>query len=420
MELRPGNAQWIGRRAEQQDSFGFAGFTQDWHRGAGGVLVVLADGMGGMDAGGEASRLAVRTMMAAYGRREPGETIPDALSRALAETNRVVYEFACRGAGAGNTGTTLVAAAVQGGQCYWIAAGDSRLYLYRGADGSITQCTQDHNRRADLLLEVAQGRLSRAQAESDPDGAALTSFVGMAEVARLDSNVRPLPLAPGDRLLLASDGVHGVLGPAEIAAALARDAQGGADALIAAVKAKRRGNQDNATVAVIECRGDAPTARPLADPAPASRRRRWLLVALLLLTVLILGIVIGIGLGAWRPLLGPQPGQPPSVPAALPAAPTTMPVPETAPSGRVPEASAPATSPPETGTRPEATAKPPRQKDTPAGDKGPAQSPPRHQAQTGKPQGQDKPKPGQEPPPHGPTGQGQPAAPPTGPETQQP
>lgn len=293
MELRPGNAQWIGRRAEQQDAFGFCGFTQDWHRGEGGVLAVLADGMGGMEAGGAASRLAVRTLMAVFDGRGPDEPVPEALSRALDETNRAVYDLACQGAGEGNTGTTLVAAAVQDGRLHWVAVGDSRLYLYRGADATLTQCSRDHNHLADLMQEVAQGRLNRAQAETDPDAAALTSFVGMAEIPRVDSNLRPLALAPGDRLLLCSDGVHGVLTPAEIAAALRLEAQAGAAALIAAVKAKALETQDNATAATLECRAESP-----AVPR-APRRRHWPLILAGLLGALALGIWIGRDLGHW-------------------------------------------------------------------------------------------------------------------------
>lgn len=309
MELHPGNAQWIGRRAEQQDAFGFAGFTADRHRGAGEVLVVLADGMGGMEAGGAASRLAVHTMMAAYGQRAPDESIPAALGRALAETNEAVYALACRGAGEGNTGTTLVAAVVQEGQLHWSAAGDSRLYLYRAADGSLTQCTQDHNRRADLMDEVAAGRMSREQAETDPDGAALTSFIGLAEVPRVDSNLSPLTLGAGDRLLLLSDGVHGVLSPQEIAATLTLEAQAAADALIAAVKAKGLEVQDNATVAMLESRAEPSGA---AAPVTPAVRRRWPWMVGAFLAVLALGVWIGHGLGGWLDAWGLKGGLAPA------------------------------------------------------------------------------------------------------------
>jgi len=299
MELRPGNAQWIGRREEQQDSFGFAGFDQPAFRAHAGVLVVLADGMGGMSNGREAGRLAVQQMMAAYREKGPDESIPDALMRGLTTANRSVYALACGSEGEGNVGTTLVAAAVCGEDLFWVAVGDSRLYLYRHADDSLTQCTQDHNHGNELLLRVATGELSRETVASDPDREALTSFVGMAEIPQVDRNLRPLVLAPGDRLLLCSDGVHGVLGAAELQQALTLDAQPATDALIAAVKAKAIDTQDNATAAVLVC---------LAVGTPeggsgSGERRPWRAIAFTTLGVL---SALGIGLGIWLWTAGPR------------------------------------------------------------------------------------------------------------------
>ncbi|WP_295427121.1 protein phosphatase 2C domain-containing protein [uncultured Thiodictyon sp.] len=299
MELRPGNAQWIGRREEQQDSFGFAGFDQPAFRAHAGVLVVLADGMGGMSNGREAGRLAVQQMMAAYREKGPDESIPDALMRGLTTANRSVYDLACGSEGEGNVGTTLVAAAVRGEDLFWVAVGDSRLYLYRHADGSLTQCTQDHNHGNELLLRVAAGELSRETVASDPDREALTSFVGMAEIPQVDRNLRSLALAPGDRLLLCSDGVHGVLGEAELQQALTLDAQPATDALIAAVKAKAIDTQDNATAAVLVC-----AAASIPEGRGGSQRRPWRAIAFTALGVL---LALGMGLGIWLWTAGPHP-----------------------------------------------------------------------------------------------------------------
>ncbi|WP_201091334.1 hypothetical protein [Thiocystis minor] len=60
LTLQPGNAQWIGTRPEQQDAFGFAGCSAQGANPPGGVLVVLADGMGGLREGRAASQLAVK------------------------------------------------------------------------------------------------------------------------------------------------------------------------------------------------------------------------------------------------------------------------------------------------------------------------------------------------------------------------
>ncbi|MEI6414248.1 MAG: protein phosphatase 2C domain-containing protein [Pseudomonadota bacterium] len=255
MKLIPGNAQWIGTRQEQQDAFGFYGYGQDDFRRHGGILMVLADGMGGLSRGREASLLAVERMMAAYGEKHPDEPIPDALLRALTAANQTVYELACATDGEGRVGTTLVAAAVhEEGDLYWVAAGDSRLYLLRAKDGTLTQCTQDHNLGSELLLQVAAGELDREQALTHPDQDALTSFIGMAEIPKVDRNLRPLTLEPGDRLMLCSDGVHGRLSEMELPKLLAgEDPQSVAETVIEAIKEKATDNQDNATLVLIGC-----------------------------------------------------------------------------------------------------------------------------------------------------------------------
>jgi serine/threonine protein phosphatase PrpC len=90
MKLHPGNAQWIGRRAEQQDAFGFAGFDQAYFLAHAGVLAVLADGMGGMSNGREASRSAVQCMLASYREKRPDESIPDVLMRGLTAADALI------------------------------------------------------------------------------------------------------------------------------------------------------------------------------------------------------------------------------------------------------------------------------------------------------------------------------------------
>jgi protein phosphatase len=295
MKLTPGNAQWIGRRAEQQDAFGFTGFDQAYFLAHAGVLAVLADGMGGMSNGREASRLAVQGMLESYREKRPDESIPDALMRGLEVANTAVYELACASAGEGNVGTTLVAAAVHGEHLYWVAAGDSRLYLYRGADGSLTQCTQDHNYGNELLLQVVDGELSRDEIENHPDRGALTSFLGMAEIPKVDCNLHPLPLTPGDRLLLCSDGIHGVLSEAEMKQLLTADAQPAADALITAVEAKAMDAQDNATAVVVACQAGNNEAA-----GGGRRAKRMVKPVSLALVGILLVLALALGLLHWR------------------------------------------------------------------------------------------------------------------------
>ena len=97
MQFVPGNAQHVGARNEQQDAFGFSDPGDRKFVAHGGVVGVLADGMGGLECGGEASRVAVRDFLKAYEEKTLEEPVPDALCRALQAANRSVLETARAG-----------------------------------------------------------------------------------------------------------------------------------------------------------------------------------------------------------------------------------------------------------------------------------------------------------------------------------
>lgn len=304
----PGNAQWIGARHEQQDAFGFAGFDERGQAGPDGVLAVVVDGMGGMTGGRAASQAAVRAFMATWTARPASQRAPDALYSAMQAANRAVYDLAAATVGEGETGTTLVAAAVCAGQLFWIATGDSRLYLYRAADGSLTPCNEEHNYALNVWREVPADGPAPDWVASDPDRDALISFLGKAEIPEIDRNVRALTLHPGDRLLLCSDGVDGVLPKEELTAALAEEPQSAADRIIARLQGLGCPNQDNATVAILACPGGQastgaePTTVRVAAPLPSARVNRlsrWVFAYGMagLVVALVLGIVVWFG---WR------------------------------------------------------------------------------------------------------------------------
>src|SRR5580693_7503964 len=112
MSFLPGNAQHIGARSSQQDSFGFGDPDDVEFLSHGGFIAVVCDGMGGMEHGDAASRMAVRAFLDAYQRKTPAETIPDALERSAREANDRVVEMAHAMGAAESVGTTLVAAAL--------------------------------------------------------------------------------------------------------------------------------------------------------------------------------------------------------------------------------------------------------------------------------------------------------------------
>jgi protein phosphatase len=254
MKLRPGNAQHQGARETQQDSFGFSDLDDRPFVAHAGLLGVVADGMGGMAHGGPAGVTAVRTLLQEYAAKPPQESIPESLLRALRRANDAVVEMARAVGTPDDVGTTAAVVVVHDAALHWIAAGDTRIYLCR--EGKLTQVNPAHIYAAELSAKAAQGLISQREADEDPDRNALTSHLGMQQIARIDRSVRPLPLFEGDRVLVCSDGVYRALSAEEMAGPLTDNPQRACETLVARVNAKRFEHQDNMTAIVIAMDGD--------------------------------------------------------------------------------------------------------------------------------------------------------------------
>ena len=260
--VTPGNAQHVGARSEQQDAFGFSAFDDASFVEHAGVLAIVADGMGGMAMGREASAIAVRTFLASYAAKEKEEKIGAVMVRGLHTANRAVNRKAAEVGVEGEAGTTLVAVVIHEGMLYRIAAGDSRIYLFR--DGALRQLTTDFNYGRVLDRMAENGEISRSEAAAHPSRAALTSYLGKDEVDEYDSPTdKPLVLQSGDKILLASDGLFGFLDETEIALLMVQTPQHAAEALIEATLKRQHPYQDNITVAILGY--DLPPPPPLAE-----------------------------------------------------------------------------------------------------------------------------------------------------------
>ena len=215
-------------------------------------FVVLADGMGGHNAGEVASRMAV-TLIA----KELGEWLKDnhdaslrELRRAMAVSvdaaNRSIFEAANTNADYHGMGTTLVMAVMHQGEMVLGHAGDSRAYLWR--DGELKQLTRDHS----LLQEqIDSGLITLAEAAMSSNHNLVTRALGVEDLVLLD--VQHRPLEAGDLYLLCSDGLTDMLDDSEIAEELRNNA-----VLDTEMRAQRlidlaneRGGRDNISVALI-------------------------------------------------------------------------------------------------------------------------------------------------------------------------
>ncbi|MEI3377092.1 MAG: Stp1/IreP family PP2C-type Ser/Thr phosphatase [Coriobacteriales bacterium] len=222
-------------------------------------LFVVADGMGGHEAGEVASSIAVTTMES----HAPKSTSPEALAAAVIKANEAVLRGAQDGTGKPGMGTTLTAAFVFEDEATIAQVGDSRAYLLH--DGQLQRITRDHSLVADL---IEQGRLTEAEARFHPQRSVITRALGS------DPSMQPdlytLHVEEGDRLLLCSDGLSSMIPDGDIEAILLDNpvpAQA-CDALVE--EAIIAGGLDNVTVIVIDPLGDPPTEDE--EEAPVEER----------------------------------------------------------------------------------------------------------------------------------------------------
>ncbi len=250
LQVVPANYQHIGARKNQEDSFAFSDLSDEKKVCKNGILALLADGMGGLDRGEEASTLAVKVFLREYGAKKDEETIGECLSRALCVANTAVFDLAFTGAEEDDElGTTLVAVVIHKDELHWITVGDSRIYLFR--EGHLQQLNLDHIYANHLMNDVINGKISLKEAEKHPERSYLTSYLGLPELNEVDQNDSPLPLNAGDRILLCSDGLYDTLNESRIAAILESGDTLVAEEMVRDVLSKESRHQDNVTVIVL-------------------------------------------------------------------------------------------------------------------------------------------------------------------------
>jgi serine/threonine protein phosphatase PrpC len=270
-------AESVGDRKNQEDFHAF----QLMDRGE-GLLLVLADGMGGHEAGEVASSMAVDSFVLNF-RQHGAQSIPVKLGAALQSADNSLANHIASHRQSEGMGCTLVGAYVSSACLYWISVGDSPLYLFR--KGKLRQINEDHSMAPEIEKSLKAGKLTPEEARNHPNRNALRSAVmGEGHSKLVDCSAKPFSLAPGDLILLASDGVQSLSG-SEIADVLTKHInmpmQEVATVLLRAVQKKQRRNQDNTTVQLVRI--------PLNTTAPKRRlRSRWVLVssAIVMITVL--------------------------------------------------------------------------------------------------------------------------------------
>lgn len=220
--------------------------------------VVIADGMGGHEAGEVASDLVISSWRTALDSELDGDELNeiaaiDALPLAAMQANAAIANHNEEQGSGFNMGSTLLGVMLLGPRVFWISIGDSPLYLFR--EGELTQINEDHSMAPVIDAKIASGELSEAQARAHPDRNQLTSVIMGGAIPKVDCPEDPLAMSSSDILILGSDGLQ-YLSNAEIQSIL-RDhsqalAQEIAGALLQAVQAKNDPDQDNLSIAIVK------------------------------------------------------------------------------------------------------------------------------------------------------------------------
>ena len=232
----------VGRvRTFNEDSCG------SFMRADGVRLLVVADGMGGHRGGATASREALATIAAAFeesgsrGAHDPHETLREAIERA----NGRVHSMSTANPELAGMGTTVVAFLLDTSGIGAVAhVGDSRAYRYRA--GRLEALTTDHSVVAEMLK---RGVLTAEEAAYHPRRNEILRSVGVSE--QVEVEVSAVDIAAGDRILLCSDGLCGVISDSDIGEILASatSAEEAVDALVE--RANDFGGPDNITVELL-------------------------------------------------------------------------------------------------------------------------------------------------------------------------
>lgn len=206
-------------------------------------LFIVADGMGGHNAGEYASRYTVETIVkeaAASLQTQPTVILEEAIKKA----NRGLLQKAAQDASMWGMGTTVVAAVISKNRLYTANIGDSRLYI---VNEEMQQITRDHSFVEEM---VRRGQLNKEAARSHPDKNIITRAVGAMRDIQIDFFETDIGF--GDEILMCSDGLTNMVEDEEIRRIIKgqRDTVEKAERLILA--ANQNGGKDNITVIVID------------------------------------------------------------------------------------------------------------------------------------------------------------------------
>ncbi len=187
-------------RSENQDRVKFSVLCD------GAAVVVVCDGMGGENAGGEASEIACgiiyERLVANYRADADLNSIRNLILTSISAANSVVFEKSLADEFKTGMGTTCVCAIIRSQIACIASVGDSRAYIIN--DAQVMQITNDHTI---VRMLVERGQISEADAKNHPDRNKITRAVGIDE--KIDADYFEIDFSPGSVVLMCTDGLSG-------------------------------------------------------------------------------------------------------------------------------------------------------------------------------------------------------------------
>ena len=253
----PNNVQGIGNRKYQEDSFGFVNVGDVKLIRQEGLFAAVADGIGGLRDGKEASTITIDTLRADFMKYDRSSHLGTQLAGSILRANEIAYRSFHK-----ESGSTVVAAILYNQMLYFASVGDSTIWLVRSNERDkkesreIIRLNEPHNMRfRKYKEEVDRGSADPFDARNDPREHSLTEYIGNEYIHTIDMNYKPLLLKNGDVIILCSDGVGDVLSENEIFNCLqeGRNSQQICALIDSLIRNKNLPGQDNYTAIVIRC-----------------------------------------------------------------------------------------------------------------------------------------------------------------------
>jgi protein phosphatase len=209
-----------------------------------GILMVIADGMGGYAGGSIASKMAVDTLIAEFYPKRQSDII-NLLKQSFQKANNLILNHSRKDPNLKGMGTTLTTAVIQDDQLFFAHVGDSRGYIVSETD--IVQLTEDHTYVADLLK---QGLISPNEAQNHPYDNIITRAIGVSNNLIVDHSLTSYKIKSKQAVVLCSDGLYKCISDDEIYNTIQRYPDPSAACRKLVFRANQEGGPDNITVMI--------------------------------------------------------------------------------------------------------------------------------------------------------------------------